>query len=524
MSGNPGSWAVVLPDHSQQDMQRMQMLWQHNQQQQQRQAIQQQREQQRQANAAKFVGDNFKDANYATGTAADPLINQMTSEARQKFAKMIHENPNMDEADLEMQMQGDLSKISQYSSAIKAGRKNIEESAQHYQQMPGIDSDSLKQGAINRMLFNGGKTLVNDPNNIDLSRNYLDEELSGNPQHYVMGDTPLAKTIETFKPKEGGDRMTNERAGVTTETGYTSKMYPWQSIQKDARGNPIGLQTKGVPAMLSGQPVVDPVTHQPMQMVDDETLNRVMTPGVAAMVKRDTDGYIRAHGYDPSEFKAGSEAYKVLSRHILYNKLNDLTPSEFKRESKKTNASFVDKMQAGVFNLLGQGMNKSEQVKEEKLLNGNFGKIRQAVNMSPDAVQAAVPFSDPNSGKQYLDVTSFVGGFGTDADKKASQYDPGYKQVQHLLIDPANPGKLYTVEGQDGHIQEYDGKGIDAVMLRHANANGHDNLADVKKVIDKIPIQPNVQVARQARAELEYKRRQQAAAAQQAILNPFGQQ
>lgn len=523
-TSNPGSWAVVLPDHSQQDMQRMNMLWQHNQQQQQRMQAQQQREMQRQAAAAKFIGENFKDTNYATGTAADPLINQMTSEARQRFAKMIHENPNMDEADLEMQMQGDLSKISQYSSAIKAGRKNIDDGLQHYQQLPGIDVGALKNGAINRLIYQGGKSLVDDPNKIDLSRNYLDDELAANPQHYVIGDTPLARTIDTFKPKEGGDRTTNERAGVTTETGYTDKLYPWQSVQKDAKGNPIGLQTKSVPAMLSGQPVVDPVTHQPMQVVDDETLNRVMTPGVAAMVKRDTDDYIRAHGYDPSAFKAGSEAYQVLAKHILYNKLNDLTPSEFKKETKKTNASFVDKMQAGVFNLLGQNMSKAEQAKEEKLLNGNFGKIRQAVNLSPDAVQASTPYSDPNSGKQYLDVTSFVGGFGTDADKKASQYDPGYKQVQHLLIDPANPGKLYTVEGQDGHVQEYDGKGIDAIMLRHAKANGHDNLADVKKVIDKIPIQPNLQVARQARADLEYKRRKMAADAQQAILNPFGQQ
>lgn len=523
MSENEGSWAVVLPDHTERKMQMMQMLWQHNMQQQRLDQVKQQREFQRQAKAAQFVGTNFKDANYATGTAADPLINKMTSDARKKFADLIHKNPNMDEGDLEMQMQEDLSKISQYSASIKAGRKNIDDSVQHYQQMPGIDTGSLKNGAINRLLYQGGNKLVDDPNKIDLSKNYLDEELQANPDHYVMGDVPLSKAIETFKPKKGGNTSINERAGVTTESKYTDEYYPWQSEVKDSKGNVTGLQVNSVPATLSnGQTVIDPVTKQPMQVVDDETVSKVMTRGLSAQLKRDTDAYIKKQGYDPGDFAPGSEAYQVLGKHILYQKLKDLTPSEFRREQKKTNASFVDKMQAGIVDALGRTLSKSEQVKEEKLLNGNFGKLRQAVNLSPQAIQSSTPYTDQNTGKQYLDVTSFVGGFHTDADKKATEYDPGYKQVQHLLIDPTNPGKLYTVEGKDGHIQEYSDKALDGLMMRHAASNKHDNLADVEKVIGKIPIKPNIQVARQARAELELNRRQQQAAAQDQILN-FGQ-
>lgn len=521
---NEGSWAVTLPDQSGRNNSMMQMLWQHNMQQQRMAAVQQQRELQRQAKAAQFIGTNFKDANYATGTAADPLINKMTADARQKFAKLIHDNPNMDEGDLEMQMQEDLGKISQYSSAIKAGRKSIEDNVQHYTQYPGIDVGTLKSGAINRMLFNGGNKLVDDPNQIDLSKNFLDEELQANPDHYVMGDVPLSKSIEAFKPQKGGNTNISERAGVTTEHKYTDEVYPWQSIEKDSKGNPIGLKVNGIPATLSsGQTVVDPVTNKPMQVVDDETLNRVMSPGVAAMVKRDTDAYIKKHGYKVEDFTPGSEAYKVLGKHILYQKLNELTPSEFRTETKKTNASFVDKMQAGLVDALGRTLSKSDKEKEEKLLNGNYGKLRQAVNFAPEATQSATPFVDPVSGKHYLDVTSFVGGFHTDADKKATQYDPGYKQVQRLLLDPSNPGHLYTVEGSDGHIQDYDPQGIDALLLRHGTANKHDNLTDVKTVISKVPIKANMQSARQARADMELKRRQQQANAQEEILN-FGQQ
>src|SRR5579859_3097467 len=297
-----GTWAVVLPDQTAKNQQIMQMLWQHNMQQQRFNEVKQQRELQRQAAAAKFVGENFKDANYATGTAADPIINKMTSDARQKFAKLIHENPNMDEGDLEMQMQGDLSKISQYSAAIKSGRKNIEESVQHYQNMPGVDVGNLKGAAINRMLNQGGNEIVDDPNKIDLSRNYLQEELDTNPQHYVMGDTPLVKTIEGFKPKEGGNTSTSERAGVTTQSGYTAKQYPWQSLQKDAKGNVTGLKVNSVPAVLSnGQAIVDPITKQPMQVVDDDTYNRFSGGANQANIKRDVVDYVRSHNMNPED-------------------------------------------------------------------------------------------------------------------------------------------------------------------------------------------------------------------------------
>jgi len=516
---NEGSWAVVLPDQTARNTSMMQMLWQHNMQQQRLAAMQQQRELARQAKAAQFVGQNFKDANYATGTAADPIINKMTSDAREKFARLIHENPNMDEGDLELQMQGDLSKISQYSAAIKAGRKNIEDSLQHYQQLPGIDVGNLKNAAINRMLYQGGKSVVDDPTKIDLGRNYLDEELGTNPDHYVIGDVPLTKAIEAYKPKKGGDTTINEHAGVTTEKKFTDEYYPWQSEVKDAKGNVTGLQVNYEPASLNGQPIIDPETRQPMKVVTDQTLKQLSGTGVAANIKRDTDAFIKDHGYDPAQFPAGSQAYQSLAKHVLYNKLSELTPSEFRKEAKKTNATFVDKMQAGLVDALGRTLNKSQKEKEEKLLNGNFAKIRRAVNMEPEALAGGVPYRDPTTGKQFIDVTSFVGGFKTDADKKATQYDPGYKQVQHLLIDPTTPGKLYTIEGTDGHLQEYDPESIDALQLRYGTSNGHDNLADVKKVIQKIPIKQNVQAARQLRADMELQRRQQQQKAQESILN-----
>lgn len=508
---DPGSWAVTLPDQTAKNSQMMQMLWQHNMQQQRMAGLQQNRELARQAKSAQFVDANLKDSNYATGTAADSLINNMTASARQKYADLIHKNPNMDEGDLEMQMQNDIGKISQYSAAIKAGRKQIEEGVQHYKDQPGIDVDALRQGAMTNFLNQGGTKVVDDPSKIDLNRNYIDDELQAHPDHYVIGDMPIMNSIEHLKPKKGGDTTINETAGVTRENKYTDQIYPYQSLKTDPKGNVTGVQMNGVPATLSnGQTLTDPDTNKPMQVVDDNTMKMVMTHGVAAQLKRDTDDYIKSHGYKPEDFTPGSEAYNILGKHILYKKLESLTPSEFTHETKKTNASIVDKMQLGVVDALGRTISGAEERKEQELLGTKNAKIRLAANMDPRMVDAGTPYTDPSSGKQYIDVTDAIGGFKTLNDKKGTEYTDPVHQVAKVMVDPSNPGSIYTQEG--GNIVEYKGKAIDALLTRHAAANDYKSQKEVDIINDKIPIKPDLQAARAARAAMEYKRRQQQAA------------
>lgn len=511
---NPGSWAVVLPDKSaQMQNQLLSTLYTRNMQQQRMQSLQQQRELVRNQNLTKFLGENFKDSNYATGTAADPVINHMTSDAREKFAKVIHDNPNMDEAELEMQMQQELGKISQYSSKIKAGKQAIDDQTGRLANEPGVDVAGLRNGAMTNFLYNvdpGGSKTLRSLDQLDPSKNYVNDTLSNSPELYVQGDQPITKAIEGYKPKKGGDTSISENQGVTVENKYTDQVYPWQTVAKDGKGNATGIQMQGQPATLAdGTVLKDPKTGQPLQIVNDETASMFNTPGAQAMVRRDVNQYIKDNGGKPEEFPVGSEGYNMLAKHVLYNKLNELTPSEFTHERKQTDASIVTKMQLGVVDALGRTISKADERRMDELLNGSFGRLRQAANFSPQALQAGIPYKDPISGKQFVDVTDFTGGIKTAADKKSTgQYDPGYKQVQRVLIDPANPGKIYTVEGTDGHLQEYKADDIDALQLRHSEANGYKNLSDVKTLINKIPIQPNQPAARQLRADMEYQRRQ----------------
>lgn len=510
---NPGSWAVVLPDKSaQMENQLLSTLYTRGLQQQRLQSLQQQREFMRNEKLSKFLGDNFKDSNYATGTAADPVINQMTADAREHFAQMIHENPNMDEGQLEMLMQQELGNISQYSAKIKAGKQAIDDQTNRLQNQPGVDVGALRQGAMTSLLYNvdknGNKTL-RPLDQIDPTQNYVTNELNSRPDLYVHGDQPLEKAIEGYKPKKGGDTQISENRGVTTESKYTDQVYPWQALQKDAKGNPTGVQVATQGATLpDGTVLKDPSTGQPLQVVSDDTMGMLNTPGVQAQMRRDVNKYISHNGMKPEDFPVGSEGYNILAKHIMAEKLGQLTPSEFTPEKKVTDASLVTKMQLGLTDALGRSLTKADQRREDELLNGPFGRLRQAANFSPEAVQAGVPYTDPASGKQFIDVTDFTGGIKTAADKKATQFDPGYKQVQRVLLDPQNPGNIYTVEGTDGHIQQYNPSDIDALQLRHSEANGIKSLSDVKTIIGKIPIQPNTAAARQLRAEMEFKRRQ----------------
>ncbi len=519
--GNPGSWAVVLPDKApQQVSQLMQTLYTRNMQQQRQQALMQQRELVRQQNLAKFVGDNFKDANHATGTAADTVINQLTSTAREKFAKLVHDNPNMDEGELEMQMQKDLGQISQYSAAIKAGRKNIEDGAAHYQQMPGIDADGLKQAAIHNMLYTtdgNGKQTLKPLDQIDLGKDYLGDTLNSNPELFVHGDDPYTSTIDKFKPTKGGNGVTTEYKGVTTENKYTDQVYPWQTLKKDDNGRVVGVQTTGQPATVDGQPLTDPETGKPMQIVDDNTFSQFSGKNNQAAIRRDVNAYITKNGYKPEDFPAGSEGYNVLAKHILYNKLDKDTPKDFLPEHKVTDNSLVTKMQLGMVDALGRTMSKADERREAELLGSKNAKIRLAANFDPTVIQAGEPYTDPTTGKQFIDVTNAVGGFNTLADKKGSQYEPAYKKVSRVMVDPTNPGTIYTEE--DGHIIPYTGKAIDALLTRHAPANDYKSLKEVDEINNKIPITVNTQAARAARAELEYKRRQAQAATTTDIPN-----
>jgi hypothetical protein len=418
-------------------------------------------------------------------------------------------------------MQEDLNNLNQYAAKIKGIRQSVNQSILKYGPNSGIDTEALQKGAMHQALYQGGDTLITDPSKIDASQDYLENEMMAHPGLYVKGDQPLNNMLTQYKPQETGSTNVSENQGVTTTTGYKAKIYPWQTLTTDSKGNATGLQTKGVPAQLNGATLTDPETKKPMMVVDEPTMRTFATEGVAAQIKRDTDQYISDHGYDPKQFQPGSDAYNLLARHVMYNQLNNLTPSEFTTDKKKTDASIVTKMQLGMVDALGRTITRAEEEKRQELLGTVNGKIRLAASFDPSIVNAGEPYQDPSTGKQFIDVTDAVGGFKTLQDQKlpATALDkngnklPDYKRVQKILVDPQNPGKLYTVEQPDKdngqtHVIEYSGPDIDALLTRHASANGYKSQKDVETINNSIPIIPNMAAAREARAALELRKRQ----------------
>lgn len=532
--GNQGFGAAVLPDPSIETDRAMQMLWQHQYRQNQFASMQQQREFIRNKNLSDYLDKRLDNKNFATGDPeADPLIDGQLSALHQKYANLIAKNPNIQEADLDGPMQEDLNNLTQYAAKIKGVRAQVNQGILKYGPNSGIDTEALQKGAMHQALYQGGDQLITDPSKIDPSQDYLENEMMAHPGLYVKGDQPLNNMLTQYKPQELGNTNTSENQGVTTTLGYKAKVYPWQTLTSDSKGNPTGLQTKGVPATLNGATLTDPETNKPMMTVDEPTMRTFATEGVAAQIKRDTDQYITDHGYDPKQFQPGSDAYNLLARHVMYNQLNSLTPSEFTTDKKKTDASIVTKMQLGMVDALGRTITRAEEEKKQELLGTTNGKIRLAASFDPTIVNAGVPYQDPTTGKQFIDVTDAVGGFKTLQDQKspATALDksgnklPDYKQVGQILVDPQNPGKLYTVEqpnkdSPETHIVEYSGSDIDALLTRHAKANGYKSQKDVDEINHSIPIVPNMAAARAARAALELKRRQSNASPWGAGLTP----
>jgi hypothetical protein len=525
--GNQGFGAEVLPDPSVQTDRVMQMLWMHNQKQAQFGALQQQRELTRQKGLTDYLDKRLDNKNFATGDPeVDPLIDQQLSAIHQKYAKQIAANPNLNEADLDGPMQDDLNQLTQYSAKIKAGRAAITAGIQKYGPNSGIDTEALQKGALHQMLYQGGDTLITDPSKLDMSQDYLENEMMAHPKLYVKGDQPMLNTINLYKPVKGGPTNETEHNGITVKNSDANEQIyqPFQHYTTDAKGNRTGIAINSVPAQLDGQTLTDPETKQPMQVVDEPTMRKFASESNAAQIKRDTDDYITDHGMDPKEFQPGTDAYNLLARHVVYNFLNKNLPSEFSPVHTQTESGLAQKREMGMLDALGRTITRSEEQKEQELLGSRNGKIRLAANFDPSVVNAGKPYT--TNGQQFIDVTDAVGGFHTLADEKSGPIDtktgerlPGPHQISRVMVDPQHPGVIYTEEhpvDADGlvdesqtHVVEYKGSDIDALLTRHATANGYKSLKEVQDINEKIPIKVNVQAAREARANLEYQRRLQ---------------
>lgn len=452
----------------------------------------------------KYVNDQTdikQHPEYATGTAADPLINGQLKDVHDKWIKNIRENPNMTEAEITDGMDADIRNINQTATNIKAARQRIEDGVKGYEKIPGAKTLNLKENAIDRMLYDtddkGNKVLKKK---IDPNQDYVGDEIHENASNYVNGDAALDDVFSREDKQRSpiSDVEKTDHAGVKIQSGMKGSIAPYQHPIYDKNGRITGIGT-------NSEQAIDPDTKKPipgMQVVDDATFQKFNTPGMMIRLKGDVDKMLTQAGIDPKTVDPTSEKYKLFVKHAMLlaidkNAKKDITPVD-----NQTNANFLDKQQAGLGAVLNVQETKAQKAHDEQLSGSNYGRLVDAVNGDPKILDAGTARTvTTGDGKQHhlTDITDVVGGFATNQDGKLPN-GTDYNKIVAIYVDRNDPGKLYIQERGDPHGSTYNpahdsgnlkvlnAKEVENMMRRHGAENGFaKNSNDIDRLLKLKP-------------------------------------
>jgi hypothetical protein len=469
-----------------------QTMWQHN--------IQNQRldlaKEQKREQAGNFIERNLDPAHFGTGTVYDPVITQNLNAVRQQAVTLAQQG-----ADIPTIMQAigpGMNKINSYYSAAKTVSKQVDDTIKGMRDNKmdeGYKMDDVKLGALKSALMTkdkDGNDVLADPDNINLSKNYVQEAIKANPGQYTTDEaltnyaklSPKSTRENTVSTVNGQGHAVKKSLDVTAAN--------WEVPEADAKGN-----VNMVPAYdhaVDGDKVL---THtgpdgqeQPIRLFDEGYFDKMMAskPGVADYIK----GQVQLHlkDYKDANGKAidmSSPQAKLVARAIAYQELSGAGNSTVKQNSENK----VSPQQISI-NLNGnqqtQAYNKETGTLDAKYDAGQAGKTPAAKDNTIQAL-SKVFNNDPaymdgpattKSGVPVVDITNKLPkaelrfGHGEKEAYKGAYYDPAGRQ---LILEKKDGTTEKVPEAQAGQffgrVAEANGVPLGAVKntLRAAGFN-----------------------------------------------------
>lgn len=417
---------------------------------------------QRQDTLARYVGQEFNNKDYMTGTVADPLINQRIADQKQKYLSMLSQNPKMSNADLQFMMQKDIGDLSVMSSGLKNGNANIQAQAKAFSKYPGVDSNAIEQMARARMLYDidpkTGAKKMKDPASIDYSKDYVSEVIMEHPEIVSKGDQGLRAYLKTFQSQDLGKTIKREVKGVTVETKYDAKVPPYMELVTDKDGVGTGVKVRG--EVIPGFKNPD---GSPLEVVDSEVYQTFNTDPASSIVLQKMFKDWNKNQKTPIDNT--SEQADLVKRKLLYDYLGKNGVYEFKPGYSSTNNSIVDKRDYGIpLQSYRAGLSDAAKLlKENQKLEGlDTGLLMRGLGGEATVLEGA-PTVEVNGRSQY-DMTSTIGGMKVGYDKERK---PIY--ATGVFVDPVT--KKITLQTADG-MKEYAGKDIRRMIKQVSEYNG----------------------------------------------------
>ena len=402
-----------------------------------------------------YLGKEFDEKNFATGTPTDRVINDSLKQMKQNYAGMIMKNPNIRMSELGYMMQTDIEKLNRYSVNAKTVRAGIEDATKGLEADKSVDARAVKLGALNKAFFDQdpetGQYRLKDPDKIELNRNYADEFMQERPDLWVRGNMGIEDWANNQKAEAAGEETTTDKAGIKRTQGWSANLRPYQTPERDAQGKVTGIGIKA-------QDIAFP----------DGTRMPVLDKGLYESLinaNRGTKGYLNKMIKQHPVFKdvdLNSDEGDVLRRRFAYEELsrNFNQGDAFKVKDVEDRSSMREKVDyvgiAKAFAGRGDGKEDKPNV---------IDALIRAKNGDPSLIQG-------NTRKDgMVDITSRLPGATVYSGKTKRMRDgkaqpESYNQV---LFNPKDGEMYYTDEqfSQPRKIEDFD-KWINNI----AEANG----------------------------------------------------
>lgn len=416
-------------------------------------------ERDRQDMLVQYLGKEFDEKNFATGTAADRIINESLRGLKEKFTGMVLKNPNARLADLSILIQKDVDQLNRYSVNAKSVRAMIDESTKGLEADKSIDINAIRSGAINKAFFKLNPATntyeVRNPDEMDLSKDYVSEFMNERPDLWSRGRTGIDLWLADQKPVKAGNEITTDRAGKKVTKGWEADLLSFQDITSNKSGMPVGLAVK--------KQTVSMPDGSKMEVLDENVYQDMISK------YRGASGYFDAqimnHPALKNLDKNGTE-WQVAKRRLAYEVLSDAPQNRaFRSKYVENEDSWLGKFQAfGAGVSMGSSGNKGQKGQKDEKSNPIEALIRVKMG-DPNYIQGET------TANGMIDITSrmpgatlYSGKTKLDRDKKAQP-----ESYERVLFNPAD-GEIYVKDERSSRPQKIDN--FNQWITTIAEANG----------------------------------------------------
>jgi hypothetical protein len=205
-------------------------------------------EQERQDSLTMYLGKEFDEKNFATGTPSDRVINDSLRQMKQNYMGLIMKNPNMRLSELGYLIQGDVEKLNTYSVNAKTVRGMIDEATKGLDADKSVDAKAIRMGALNKAFFDidpeTNQMRLKEPDKIEMNRDYVNEFMQERPDLWVKGNAGIEDWVNNQKAEAAGDETTTDKGGIKKTRAWSANLRPFQEVMKDQDGNVTGIGIK----------------------------------------------------------------------------------------------------------------------------------------------------------------------------------------------------------------------------------------------------------------------------------------